>query len=159
MMQEQSMPEALEKTIIFKLNGSEYGLPVNFVESIETALPITRVPHEKNYIKGVINLRGKIIPVIDLRIRLEEQQEHSNEEDQIIITRIEETQVGLIIDSAEDVLDIPVHLLEDPPETISTVKKEYIHSIAHLDDRFIILLNIYALLHLEEIKTQEMDDH
>ncbi|WP_080874738.1 chemotaxis protein CheW [Oceanobacillus timonensis] len=158
MTQEQSTSETLEKTIIFELNGSEYGLPVNFVESIETALPITRVPHEKNYIKGVINLRGKVIPVIDLRIRLEGQQEHSRDEDQIIITRIEETQVGLMIDSAEDVLDIPVDLLENPPETIGTVKKEYIQAIAHLDNRLIILLNIYALLHLEEIKTQETDD-
>ncbi|WP_152656375.1 chemotaxis protein CheW [Oceanobacillus sp. CFH 90083] len=158
MKQEQLTPEKLEKTIIFDLNGSEYGLPVNFVESIETSLPITRVPHEKSYIKGVINLRGKIIPVIDLRTRLEEEQEHSNEEDQIIITRIDETQVGLIIDSANDVLDIPVSLLENPPETIGTVKKEYIHSMVHLDNRLIVLLDIYKLLNLEEIKSQEADD-
>ncbi|MFD1414576.1 chemotaxis protein CheW [Oceanobacillus jeddahense] len=159
MIQEQLTPERLEKTIIFDLNDSEYGLPVNFVESIETALPITRVPHDQNYIKGVINLRGKIIPVIDLRIRLGEVREHRNEEDQIIITRIGETQVGLIIDSANDVLDIPENLLETPPETIGTVKKEYIHSIVHFDDRLIVLLDIYKLLNLEEIKTQGMDDH
>ena len=158
MTQEQLTPERLEKTIIFDLNGSEYGLPVNFVESIETSLPITRVPHEKNYIKGVINLRGKIIPVIDLRIRLEEEPEHNKEEDQIIITKIDETQVGLIIDNANDVLDIPVDLLENPPETIGTVKKEYIHSIAHLNNRLIVLLDIYKLLNLEEIKTKELDD-
>lgn len=158
MEQEQLTAEQQEKTIIFDLNGSEYGLPVNFVESIETALPITRVPHEKKYIKGVINLRGKIIPVIDLRIRLNQEQIPDKEEDQIIITRIDETQVGLIIDNANDVLDIPVSLLEDPPELTGTVKKEYIRSIANIDNRLLILLDIYKLLNLEELKLKEMDD-
>ncbi|GEN86479.1 chemotaxis protein CheW [Oceanobacillus sp. FSL W8-0428] len=157
MEQEQLTTERLEKTIIFDLNGSEYGLPVNFVESIETSLPITRVPHEKSYIKGVINLRGKIIPVIDLRIRLGEQKAHGTD-DQIIITRIDDTQVGLIIDNANDVLDIPSGLLEEPPETIGMAKKEYMHSVVNFDDRLIILLDIYKLLNLEEIKTKETDD-
>ncbi|GIO21988.1 chemotaxis protein CheW [Oceanobacillus sp. J11TS1] len=158
MEQKQLVEEQLEKTIIFDLNGSEYGLPVKIVESIETALPITRVPHERKYIKGVINLRGKIIPVIDLRIRLNQKQASDKENDQIIITRIGENQVGLIIDNANDVLDIPVSLFEDPPELIGTVKKEYIHSIANIDSRLIILLDIYKLLDLEEIKLKEMDD-
>lgn len=158
MEQEQLTTERLEKTIIFDLNGSEYGLPVNFVESIETSLPITRVPHEKSYIKGVINLRGKIIPVIDLRIRLGEQLAHDSTDDQIIITRIDDTQVGLIIDNANDVLDIPFSLLENPPETIGTAKKEYMHSVVNFEDRLIILLDIYKLLNLEEIKIKETDE-
>lgn len=157
-MQEQSTAAKLEKTIIFELSEKEYGLPVKFVESIETALPITRVPHDLPFIKGVINLRGKIIPVIDLRIRLNQPLTGDRADDQIIITKVEETQVGLIVDNANDVLDIAGSDMEEPPEVIGSVKKEYIKSIVNLNERLIVLLDIFKLLNLEEIQSIETDD-
>ncbi|MFD1336131.1 chemotaxis protein CheW [Oceanobacillus iheyensis] len=137
-----------QKMIVFDLEGGEYALPVEWIGSIESMMPITRIPHKEDYVKGVINLRGVVIPVIDLRLRLERTKTDINEDKRIIISRVGDQEVGLIVDEANDVIDIPENIIEDAPEVIDSVKPEYISGVAKVDERLLILLDMHHILSL-----------
>ena len=96
------------KVIVFQLKNKEYAIPVNRVSGIEKLLHITRVPKTVSFIKGVINLRGVITPIIDLRSRFGFEEIEYNDSTRIIIVVMNGMEVGLIVDSANDVLDLPV---------------------------------------------------
>ncbi|MFC0524160.1 chemotaxis protein CheW [Pontibacillus salicampi] len=140
-----------EKVIVFQLNEEEYGVPVQQVGSIERMQHITRVPQTSDFVKGVINLRGVVTPIIDLRARFNlEEREHSHST-RIIITHIEDMAVGLIVDEANDVIDIPPEAIEPAPEVVGTVHVEYIRGVAKLDKRLLILLNLPKVLSADEV--------
>ena len=95
------------KVIVFQLNEEEYAVSVTQVGSIERIQPITRVPQTADFVKGVINLRGVVTPVIDLRVRFDMEQKEFDELSRIIIVHMDDMEVGLIVDAANDVIDIP----------------------------------------------------
>ncbi|RKQ37999.1 purine-binding chemotaxis protein CheW [Oceanobacillus halophilus] len=140
------------KVIVFQLREEEYAIDVQQVGSIERMVPITRVPQVSNFIKGVINLRGVIIPVIDLQQRFGLGALEINDSTRIIIVRIEEMNVGLIVDSANDVLDIPMDMIESTPEVIGSVKDDYLEGVAKIDNRLLILLDISKVLYQEKLE-------
>ncbi|MFS0751825.1 chemotaxis protein CheW [Oceanobacillus sp. 1P07AA] len=146
------------KMIVFDLDGEEYALPVEWIGSIESMMPITRIPHKEDYVKGVINLRGVVIPVIDLRLRLERTKTDINENKRIIISRVEDQEVGLIVDEANDVIDIPENIIEDAPEVIDSVKPEYISGVAKIEDRLLILLDMHQILSLNSEDSTWLDE-
>src|SRR5690625_2751986 len=94
------------KLIVFQLANEEYAISVQSVGSIERILPITRVPSTPSFVKGVINLRGVVTPVIDLKEKLKQTHTEFTEQTRIIIVHIDEITVGFIVDSANDVIDI-----------------------------------------------------
>ena len=140
-----------KKMIIFQLEDEEYAIPVNHIGSIERLLPITRVPQTAPFVKGVINLRGVVIPVIDLRLRFQMKEAVLNDNKRIIIALINEMEVGLIVDSANDVIDIREDQIESPPAVIGTIDADYIDGIAKIDNRLFILLNLLTVLSFEEL--------
>src|SRR5690625_1981293 len=99
------------KVIVFQLNNEEYAVSVEQVGSIERMLPITRVPQTADFVKGVINLRGVVIPVIDLRVRFGIEEVEHGDTTRIIIFYLDDIEVGLIVDVANDVVDIPVNII------------------------------------------------
>ncbi|WP_206207763.1 chemotaxis protein CheW [Virgibacillus profundi] len=139
------------KVIVFQLKEEEYAVSVQQVGSIERIQPITRVPQTADFVKGVINLRGVVTPIIDLRVRFGLEETQFNESTRIIIIYLDEMEVGLIVDSANDVIDIPEKSIEPAPEVIGTVDVDYIEGVAKLEDRLLILLNLQKVLTHEEI--------
>lgn len=106
------------KVIVFQLNDKEYGVPVSQVKSIEKIMHITRVPHTNPFVKGVMNLRGVVTPLLDLRVRFGMEEQAYNEGTRVIIVSIDDKEVGLIVDGANDVIDIPTSKIEPPPEVV-----------------------------------------
>ncbi|MFC4409195.1 chemotaxis protein CheW [Chungangia koreensis] len=134
------------KVIVFRLMDKEYAVPVNEVQSIEKVMPLTRVPNTPSYVKGVINLRGIITPILSLRERFEMVKGQEDEHTRIIITTLEEYTVGLIVDAAKDVLDLDIQAIEPQPEVFGTVEAEYISGVAKVDNRLIVLLDLKKVL-------------
>ena len=94
------------KLIVFQLSGKEYGIPVHLVHGIEKVQHITRVPGAAPFVKGVINLRGVVTPIIDLRKRFGMEESPYTEATRVIIVAVEDIEVGLVVDTANDVIDI-----------------------------------------------------
>ncbi|WP_027963209.1 chemotaxis protein CheW [Halalkalibacillus halophilus] len=144
-----------EKVIVFKLQDEEYGVPVSYVGSIERMQEITRVPKAPTFVRGVINLRGIVTPIIDLRERFELELTDYTDSTRMIIVSIEDKDVGMIVDGANDVLDIPVEAIEPPPEVVGSVDVDYIRGVAKIDKRLLILLNLDKVLSKEEVSKLE----
>ncbi|MBP1968080.1 purine-binding chemotaxis protein CheW [Virgibacillus natechei] len=139
------------KVIVFQLKNEAYAVSVQQIGSIERMQPITRVPQTDDFVKGVMNLRGVVIPVIDLRARFGIEKMASTETTRIIIVYLDDMEVGLIVDAANDVIDIPEDAIEPPPEVIGSVDEDYIEGVAKLDHRLLILLHLRNVLKPEEI--------
>lgn len=139
------------KAVIFQLKDEEYGVDVQQVQSIERMLHITRVPKMPDFVKGVINLRGVVTPIIDLKERFSIETTDYTESTRIIIVQVEDKEVGLIVDSANDVIDIPTDKIEQPPEVVGRIESDYIRGVAKLEERLLILLNLNKVLNSEEL--------
>jgi len=140
------------KVIVFRLQDEEYGVEVNQVLSIEKLDHITRVPRTPAFVKGVINLRGVVTPIIDLRSRFGLEEASYTETTRVIIVAVNELEVGLIVDAANDVIDIPVNAIEPAPEVVGGVEAVYLRGVAKLEKRLLILLNLDKVLNTEEMK-------
>jgi purine-binding chemotaxis protein CheW len=140
------------KVIVFALGQEEYGVEVEKVKTIERMQTLTRVPDAPEFIKGVINLRGVVTAVIDLRGRFGLLESEYTDSSRIIIVSVGDIEVGLIVDSANDVIDIDSDLIDDPPEIVGGIKAKYLHGIAKVgDNRLLILLNLQEVLNKSEI--------
>ena len=137
------------KVIVFQIKDKEYAIPVNKVSGIEKLLHITRIPKALKFVKGVINLRGVITPIIDLRVRFDFEEVEYDESTRIIIVILDDMEVGLIVDSANDVLDIPVESIEPQPEVVGHLASEYISGVAKIEKRLLVLINLEKALSLE----------
>ncbi|MBU8877853.1 chemotaxis protein CheW [Bacillus sp. FJAT-29790] len=138
------------KLIVFQLKEKEYAIPVNQVRSIEKVQHITRVPRTEKFVKGVINLRGVITPIIDLRSRFELEEESYSDHTRVIIVGFNDMEVGFIVDLANDVIDIPASSIEPPPEIVGAVEAEYINGVVKLGKRLLILIDLEMILNTEE---------
>lgn len=139
------------QVVAFKLAQEEYAVEILNVQEIIRILDITRVPRAPFFIEGVINLRGNVIPVIDLRKRLGLSNRTNSENTRIIITKLEEVTVGMVVDSVSEVLRIPTTGIEPPPSIISNVDIEFIDGVGKIDERLIILLNLPKVMDFSEI--------
>lgn len=140
----------LIQLVSFKVGREEFGIDILKVQEINRMLKITKVPNAPDFVEGVVNLRGRIIPVIDLRKRLKiESREHDNKT-RIVVVDITGNTVGFIVDEVNEVLRIPRDIIENPPELVATVDSEFITSVAKLEDRIIILLDLDNLLKQDE---------
>jgi purine-binding chemotaxis protein CheW len=148
------------KVIVFSLGSETYGVEVGQVRSIERMMPMTRVPKTPAFVKGVIQLRGSVVPVIDLRGRFGLEETEYTDNTRIIIVSINDMEVGLIVDNATDVIDIDEDRIEDPPEIVGGIKAKYLRGVAKLDDdRLIVLLNLVEVLNKDEIvQLEQMEE-
>ncbi|RCW70695.1 chemotaxis protein CheW [Saliterribacillus persicus] len=140
------------KAIVFELETKEYAVPVELVGSIERMQHITRVPKTKDFVKGVINLRGVVTPILDLRKRFKMNEEAYTDSTRIIILHLENFDVGFIVDAAYDVIDIDNEAIEPAPKVIGTVDADYIDGVAKIDKRLIMLLNLDKVLQSEGVE-------
>lgn len=146
------------KLIVFQLKDKEYAIPVNQVRSIEKVEHITRVPSTEKFVKGVINLRGVITPIIDLRTRFELEEESISDSTRIIIVGFNDLEVGFIVDLANDVIDIPASSIEPTPEIVGVEEAEYINGVAKVGKRLLILIDLERILMTEHhLSTQGIE--
>lgn len=144
------------KFIIFKLNNQSFGVNVQQVISIERLTPLTKVPGTADFIKGIMQLRGEITPVLDLKERLSmEQGVAATEDNRIIMINVNDIQIGLVVDEATEVMDIDSSAIEPPSEFIRGVEQEYIKGIAKIDQRLLILLDLEKVVNPSEMGHME----
>jgi purine-binding chemotaxis protein CheW len=140
------------KVIVFGLADEEYGIEVEKVRTIERMIPITRVPKTPAFIKGVINLRGVVLPVIDLRGRFGLSETEPTENSRIVIVAVNDLEVGFIVDAANDVIDIDSDSIDNPPEVVGGIQAKYLRGVAKLgENRLLIMLNLAEVLKRSEI--------
>lgn len=143
------------KFLSFRLFKEDYALDALRVVEIVGIVDITPVPQTPDFVKGVINLRGKVIPVVDLRIRFNMPEESYTDETCIIVVEVGELQMGVIIDTVLEVLDIESGDIEPPPSFGVEVNTDYIYGMGKIDGKAKILLNIDKVLTSEELVTVE----
>lgn len=144
--------------LLSKLDREEYGINIVDVQSIEELQSIVAVPDMPSYVKGVINLRGQVIPVIDMRLKLKMSEKDYDDRTCIVIVKIDEANVGLIVDTVSEVINIPENSIDPAPSFKETEHaNKYISGIGKIGDEVKILLDVSKLLQdreLQEIKTQ-----
>ena len=139
--------EDLLQLVVFQLAGEEFGVEIMQVQEIIRMPDITRIPQSSDFVEGVINLRGKIIVVINLDTRFGLNSKELDENSRIIIVEIAEKVVGIIVDSVDEVLRLPASSVESAPEMISSkIQADYLNGVGKLDDRLLILLNLQKVL-------------
>ena len=137
-----------KKFVVFQLADNEYVVPVTQVQGIEKMMDITRVPNTPSHVMGVVNLRGVVTPIIDLKILLGLEKSEITEATRIIIISSEEMNVGLIVDAANDVLDIPNEAIEPQPEVVGGVEQAFIAGVTKIEKRLLIHLHLPTILHV-----------
>ncbi|WP_412766293.1 chemotaxis protein CheW [Sutcliffiella cohnii] len=147
-----SMAQVGEKLIAFELNNEQYVIPVNQVKSIEKVLPITRVPNALPYVKGVVNLRGVITPIIDFRTRFNIEEKEYTNTTRILITIFDDIEVGFIVDAANDVIDILEENIEHPSSVVGSVDLEYIKGVINFNNSLYVYLDLEQILKKDEIQ-------
>ena len=136
--------------VVCELADEHYGLDIAKVYEIIRHQPITPVPRSPSFVKGVINLRGRIIPVVDLRERFGMPAAEPTKETRIVVAESAATRVGLIVDSVSEVLILPSEAVEATPEVAAGADAEYLRGIAKLGDRLVLLLELGGLFGIED---------
>ncbi len=136
--------------VVFELDHESYGVEITIVEAIIKMQEITRLPHAPEYVEGITNLRGTIVPVIDLRKRFNLHLQEATRDTRIVITNMNDSKVGLIVDAVTQVIHIPDEAIEPPPQMSVTVNSTFIKNIAKLDNQLVILLDLGKVLTNEE---------
>lgn len=142
--------EEMIKFIVFKLKNQSYGVDVQQVLSIERIQEITAVPRTSAFIKGVIQLRGEMTPIIDLKERLQLGETEETDANRILVVQLDDIQVGLIVDSASEVIDIDPAVIEPAPKIIGEIQETFLKGVAKLEERLLILLDLEKVLDLNE---------
>lgn len=137
---------SINQYVVFKLNDESYGIPINYVETIEKLIEITRVPNAPYYIRGVINLRGEVIPVVDLNKRFELEAINISDETRIIVLSFDEINVGILVDSCSEVVTLDSSKIDQAYDLITSFEDDYIQGISTLNERMIIIVDIPKLL-------------
>ena len=135
--------------VIFRLAKEEYGLPITKVQEINRLVPITKLPQTPVFMEGIINLRGRIIPVVDLRKRFGLEVSDYNDDSRIIIVEVNGQTVGVIVDAVAEVVRMPAANVEPPPPSF-ILDAKYIQGVGKLDGRLLILLEIDQILTSQE---------
>ena len=130
----------------FRVGKEHFGVPIELVHEIVRIMEITSVPDAPDFIEGVINLRGKIIPVIDLRKRFKEQTITSGKKNRILVAEIMGKIVGLVVDAASEVVKIPPSEIEPPPNVFGESDVNYVTGVGKIANKLIILVDLGKIM-------------
>ncbi|MCH8293777.1 chemotaxis protein CheW [Candidatus Poribacteria bacterium] len=132
----------------FKLSDEQFGVEILCVREIIRVVSITRVPRAPGFVEGIINLRGEVIPVIDLRKRLNLESREFDNSTRLIVVELNDQQIGFIVDSVSQVLRVPADAIEEPPEMVTGIDSEFILGVTRIDDgeRLLLILDLKRIL-------------
>ena len=137
--------------VSFNIGTEEFGVDILKVQEINRMVEITKVPQAPHYVEGVINLRGKVIPIVDLRKRFNLELKEHDKNTRIVVVDIGGNIMGMIVDSVSEVLRLPANTIEPPPEIVTGINSEYIKGVAKLDDRLLIFLDLSKVIDVNEM--------
>ena len=139
-----------QQIVVFELANEHYGVDIASVESIVKLQPITSIPQMPSYVGGVTNLRGNVLPVINLRKRFSLPVDGASKDNRIVVVSLNKTKVGMIVDAVSEVLPISDETIEPSPPLVTNVNSDFITGIAKLDHKLIILLDLSKVLAIKE---------
>ncbi|MBD5641335.1 MAG: chemotaxis protein CheW [Desulfovibrio sp.] len=144
--------DELLQLVTFSIGEEEFGVNILKVQEINRTMEITKVPRSPEFVEGVINLRGKVIPIIDLRRRFGLSSKPEDKDTRIIVIEINSVIVGFVVDAVSEVLRIPASTVEPPPPVVAGVESDYISGVGQLKDRLLIMLDLDKLLSTEDLE-------
>jgi purine-binding chemotaxis protein CheW len=144
--------EDIRQFVEFKLGEETYGVDILQVKTIERMMPITRVPKAPQFVEGVINLRGDIVPVIDLKKRFDLPKREETDNTRIIIVNVEDITVGMIVDSATEVIQLPQNAIEMAPSIVAGIDADFLQGVGKIGDKLLIILDLLKILKPDEIE-------
>jgi len=139
----------------FRIGRETFGVPISLVHEIVRVPDITSVPEAPDYVEGVINLRGKIISVVDLRKRFGETEIKAHKKNRILVVEVSGKLVGLMVDAASEVLKIPPSQIDLPPNVFEEGELNYVTGVGKLQSRLIILIDLTKILQKGELRRLE----
>jgi purine-binding chemotaxis protein CheW len=149
-MEQTAGGSGILQLVTFALGGEDYAVDILKVQEINRMTEIAKVPNSPSYVEGVINLRGRVIPVVSLRKKFGLDERAADERSRIMIMDIQGLTIGLVVDEVSEVLRIPENTVDPTPPMATDISKEFITGIAKLEDRLIILIDMDRLIEQEE---------
>ena len=151
-VEETDDDQGLTQLVTFSIGEEEFGVNILQVQEIIRTMKITNIPRAPEFVEGVINLRGKVIPIVDMRRRFGLEPKEHDKNTRMIVIENETLIVGFVVDSVSEVLRMPASSMQPPPATVAGLDSGYIDGVGKLDDRLLILLNLDSLLNNDELK-------
>lgn len=142
-----------KQLVIFELGKEQFGIEIAAVEGIVKMQEITRIPYAPSYMEGITNLRGSVLPVIDLRKRFGLQEEEETRDTRIITVNMDSIKIGMIVSSVTEVLTIDDNVIETPQGMMTSINSQFITGVAKIDNRLVILLSLADILSSDEKKS------
>lgn len=152
----KDMPEEIQ-IVTFSLD-EQYGIPINQVQEIIRVGSITRIPNSPPHMEGVINLRGRILPVLNLRRRLKLPETDITKKSRIVVTEINGKDIGLLVDAVLQVIKVSSEHIDNAPEEVLDIDSDYITGVCRLSKGLVILLDMERLLRKEQLPIKEGDE-
>lgn len=151
-MNSKKTDDELLQLVTFSISEEEFGVNILKVQEIIRTMEITKVPRAPEFVEGVINLRGKVIPIIDLRRRFNLAPKPHDKNTRIIVIEINNIIVGFVVDAVSEVLRIPASTVEPPPPVVAGVDSDYVSGVGKLQERLLIMLDLDKLLSSEDME-------
>jgi len=139
-----------KQLVIFELGAEHFGIDIASVEGINKMLEITKIPKAPSYMLGITNLRGSVLPVIDLQKRFCMAEQEQTSETRIVVANMDGVKIGMVVSAVSEVLTIEDSVIEPPPPMVSNVNSEFIIGVAKIDKRLVILLDLAKVLTIDE---------
>lgn len=146
----------MRSLIAFKIDAEEFAVDIADVQEIDRYVEVTRIPNSSPHIQGVMNLRGKIIPVVDLRLMLGFQSRAADRQTRVIVIEIGGVVAGFLVDSVSEVVELPESAVEAPPAFAGAVEPQYVAGVGKIDERLLILLNLKKVFLMQAETGAEM---
>ncbi len=143
--------DELLQMVSFNIGNEEFGVDILKVQEINRMVEITKVPQAPSYVDGVINLRGKVIPIVDLRKRFNLEPKEHDQNTRIVVVNINSRTIGLVVDAVSEVLRLEANTIEPPPEIVTGINSKYIKGVAKLEDRLLMFLDLTKVIDISEI--------
>jgi len=150
-MESNTVQSRRERYLTFFLGDEQYGIAIDRIKEIIAMMKVTFVPKTPEYMKGVINLRGSIIPVVDTRLRFGMENQEADMHTAIIIVEVEKVNIGFIVDRVEEVASIDATHLSEPPKFGSTIDTDFICSMAQMGENVVMILDVLKLFEADEL--------
>lgn len=150
-------PDEVKQHVTFVIGEETYGVEVLRVQEIIGMTQITHVPNSMAFMKGVINLRGSVVPVVDMRLKFAMEERPYDVFTVIIIVEVRDRMIGMIVDSVSDVVSIPIKSIQDTPHFSARIETDFISGIGQVDDKLVIILDVDRILSADEMKEIDRD--